>query len=158
MNEQSQEKTQLLEIYKIHAAAVDNVSRRREMANRTYLGATTAIGAAMALVTGLEGGPMWGAGLGLAILGGLVQMGWKGVIQSHKQLNEHKCNTLLELEKQLPFDFYQKEWESMKKGEEPKVYLQTTIAEKRLPSILLMAFALAAVGFAAYGISGLCGS
>ena len=147
----------LLQIYKLHSGAVDDVSRRRAMANRMYLAATTAIGITMGVVGRLGEGAiaLWGIEAGLAVLGALVQLGWLGVIKSHQQLNEHKCNVLIELEKELPFDFYSKEWKSMKEGREPKVYLQTTLAEKTLPKFFFWAYIVAG---AAAALAGGCGA
>ena len=151
---QGENTNQLIEIYKIHAAAADDVSRRRDSANRMYLGATTAVIIAMGVIARLGTGdvPWWTAIAGLGVLGALIESGWLGVIKAHRQLNEKKFEVLLELEKQLPFDFYQKEWGLMEEGKNPKVYREVTIAEKDLPRYFQWAFVVMTVGATVWGL------
>lgn len=151
---QSPNITELLEIYKTHAAAVDDVSRRREMANRMYLAATTTVAITMGIIGRFGTGevPVWLVEAGMALVGMAIQWGWVGVIKSHRQLNEHKCMTLIDLEQHLPFAFYEKEYERMKKGEEPKVYFETTKAERLLPRVFMAAFTAVGATSVVWGI------
>ena len=137
----------LLEIYKVHAQAADDVSRRRDSANRMYLGASTAVGITMGVTTrvGTEEIAAWVVVLGLSCLGVLIQLGWLGVIDSYRQLNGAKFNILLKLEEKLEFDFYTQEYEVMGKGKDKRKYHELTLAERTLPRVL-------GVGFAAAGI------
>ena len=141
----------LLEMYKIHAQAADDVSRRRDSANRMHLGATTSIGIALAIITRFGTGevPEWVVVIVLCTLGGLVQLGWLGAIQSYRQLNQHKFSVLLEMEKELPFAFYTKEYDAYGRGSDGKLYRELTKVEKRLPWCFLGAFTI--VGIAAAG-------
>lgn len=58
---QGENTNQLIEIYKIHAAAADDVSRRRDSAIRMYLGATTAVIIAIGVIARFGTGdvPWW---------------------------------------------------------------------------------------------------
>lgn len=154
MEKRDNETAALIEIYKAHTRGVDEVSRRRAMANRMHLAATTSVGITMGVVGRFGSGdvPVWIVEAGLGVLGMLIQAGWLGVIKSHRQLNQHKCDTLLELEKRLPFDFYQKEWDAAKGGKDPKVYLEATIAERTLPKCFMAAFAAATAVTTTWGI------
>lgn len=143
-----------LEIYKIHAAASDDVSRRRDSANRMYLGVTTSIVITMGIVGGWDDGGWrtWGSLTGLSALGWVVQAGWLGVIQSYRQLNRAKFAVLLELEKNLTFDFYTREWKEAGEGKDPAKYREATIAEKDLPRYLQWAFGVVGIAAAGAGV------
>ena len=144
MDTNEKDKDRLLEIYKVHAAGADDVSRRREGANRIFLTATTALVVTIG-VTGRFGTgstPGWIIIGGLAWAGFLIQCAWLGVLTSYKHLNSGKFKALHELEKKLPYTFYAKEWEAMRKGEDPRTYTKMTVAERTLPRIFQGGFAL----------------
>ena len=144
----------LLEIYKIHAAAADDVSRRRDAANRMYLAITTTIVLVFGIITRYGSGaiPTWLTIEILALIGVLIQSAWLGVLKSYKQLNSGKFVVLSELEKELPFAFYTKEWEVLKEGKDKEVYTKMTITERSLPRILQWIFAIIAVVSGAWGL------
>lgn len=133
---------ELLEIYKVHAVAADDVSRRRDSANRMYLAATTAIFVVMgiALREGTFGIPTLIVIAFLSIIGALIQYAWIDVIDTYKQLNECKFKVLCELENEIAYSFYQKEWNHMKQGQNK----QMTVTEKNLPILLRLAFGMCA--------------
>ncbi len=139
---------QLLEIYKLHASAADDVSRRRDNANRMYLGATTSVGITLGVVARFGAGdvPAWAVVTAMSILGGLLQLGWLGVISSYRQLNAKKFAVLLRLERALPFDFYQQEWQEMGEGKDKSKYQEITLAERHLPKLFLAGFAVTSIG------------
>lgn len=144
----------LLEIYKIHAIAADDVSRRRDSANRMYLAATTAIAVVMGIA--MRGGtgeiPTWIVTMILSVMGALIQSAWIDVINTYKQLNSCKFKVLHEIEEDMAYPFYRKEWEYMKQGQDPLVYKKMTVTEKKLPVLLRRGFWGCAVASSGWGI------
>ena len=153
------EDAQLLEIYKLHAQAADDVSRRRDNANRMYLAASTSVGITMGVAGrfGAEEVPAWIVLSALSVLGVLMQLGWLGVIKSYRQLNSNKFAVLLRLEEKLPFDFYSQEWKEMGEGHDKRRYVEMTIAERTLPKVLGVVFLIAGVMSAVWGMAEMCG-
>ena len=154
MKEGEEEQRILLEIYKIHAAAADDVSRRRDAANRMYLAITTTVVLVFGAITRFESGiiPTWLMIEILALIGILIQSAWLGVLKSYKQLNSGKFAVLSELEEKLPFAFYMKEWEILKEGKDREIYTKMTIAERYLPRIFQWTFVIIAVVSGAWGL------
>ena len=148
------DKDRLLEIYKLHAAAADDVSRRRGGANRLFLAATTALVVTIGVIIRFGTGtfPVWVVILGLAGAGFLIQCAWLGVLASYKQLNSGKFKALQDLEEMLPYAFYTREWEALQKGEDPNTYAKMTVAERGLPQIFRMGFAIVGLIALVYGI------
>ena len=153
------EAAQVLEIYKLHAQAADDVSRRRDSANRMYLAASTSVGITMGVAGrfGAEEVPAWIVLSALSVLGIVIQLGWLGVIKSYRQLNGKKFAVLLRLEKKLPFDFYTQEWKEMGEGRDKRRYVEMTIAERTLPKVLGVAFLIGGMMSAVWGVAEMCG-
>ena len=131
---------QLLEIYKLHAGLADQVSNRREGANRLYGTLAVALlvfsGAALRFGVGSIPGEL--VAIGLAVSTILVCGSWIRVVRSYKELNREKFRVIHELEGHLPFDFFLKEWDPKKSGGKSNRYLQLTIAEYSLPLIFML--------------------
>ena len=101
-----------LEIYKLHADLADRVSQRRLGTNRIYAGAL--VGMMLFLGALLRvGGSHTHGGLEFSVIGvvgALLAVSWALVIRSYRQLNDGKFDALLELEKQLSYRFFEREW------------------------------------------------
>ncbi len=78
----------------------------------------------------------------VAILGLILCLIWFINIRSYKQLNAGKFKIIGEMEEQLPFSCYKKEWEILGKGKESKKYLQLTRVEQYVPFILAIPYLL----------------
>ena len=130
----------LIEIYKLHAELADRVSQRREGANRLYV--TLLVGLVVFVTALLRFGAgdrsiqmiMWPVGA----LGALLSASWYIVIRSHRQLNDGKFLALHELEKQLPYAFFTREWELLGEGRDVSRYWKLTTVEVALPSIFFL--------------------
>ena len=141
---------ELLEVYKLHAKLADNVSQRREGANRLYV--TLITGFIVLLVAMLRFGsgdiPVWIILAAGGAIGALISASWFVVVRSYKQLNSGKFAVLQELEEQLAFPFFTKEWENLGGGENRRKYLKMTVAETCLPAIFfLLSIALIIIAF-----------
>ena len=92
-------RTELLEIYKLHAELADKVSQRREEANRLY------VGLLLGLIVFLAALLRFGVGdvpekiilFSAGAIGSLLSISWYIVIRSYRQLNSGKFKALHEL-------------------------------------------------------------
>lgn len=133
---------ELLEIYKLHAELADRVSQRREGANRIFVGLLT--GLLIFLVAFLR----YGANIlsenlviiAVGILGVALSVSWYVVIRSYRQLNDGKFKALHELEEQLAYPFFKREWELLGEGRSIKRYWKLTVVETSLPIIFSILF------------------
>lgn len=137
----------LLEIYKLHAQLADRVSQRRETANQRYAGLLTAL---TAFVGALFKFGNWDESMDivLSVIGGLgvlLSISWCIVINSYRQLNSGKFKALQDLEKELPYPFFKREWDLLHKGEDRRRYWKLTVVENFLPLIFFLIFLCFAV-------------
>ena len=136
------EQKERLEIYKLHAELADRVSQRREGANRLY------VSLLVGLVVFLAALLRFGMGeapeqlvLGvLGVFGVLLSISWMIVIRSYRQLNTGKFAALQELEKELVYPFFTREWELLSEGREISRYWKLTEVERGLPIIFILLF------------------
>ncbi|MCY4211171.1 MAG: hypothetical protein OXE97_09050, partial [Gammaproteobacteria bacterium] len=97
-------KSELLEIYKLHAELADRVSQRREAANRLHIGILSGLGLAASIF--IEAGITESVNfvfLAVGILGSVISASWWVVIRSYRQLNAGKFKALDELENEIAF-------------------------------------------------------
>ncbi len=132
----------LLEIYKLHAHLADRVSQRREGANRLYAGMlTTFVAFTGALIRfGVDDGSIPTVVTVTSIVGIFLSLSWYIVIRSYRQLNSGKFKALQEMEKELPYPFFKREWELLKEGKDYRSYWKLTVVETFLPSAFLVLF------------------
>ena len=132
---------ELLEIYKLHAQLADNVSNRRATANRFYMLVLSGLVALFsALIQRQNGIPLGYLMVGFGLFGTVLTFGWYIVIRSYRQLNTGKFLALHELEEQLAFPFFKREWELLEEGKERKTYWRLTIVETFVPFIFFICF------------------
>ena len=137
-------KEHLLEQYKLYVEMADRVSDRRERTNRFYISLLSVLLALLSIVFGrnildefqtvvfLTIGVL---GLGLCVL-------WNINIRSYRQLNSGKFKVIHEMEQNLPFSCYDREWKILGEGKEAKTYLQLTRVEQYVPVILAVPYLL----------------
>lgn len=133
--ENHSDKTELLELYKLHAELADRVSQRREGANRLYVTLLTGILILLAAVLryGTEIIPVWAILTGGGFLGIVLSASWFIVVRSYRQLNRGKFGALLELEEKLAHAFFKREWELLKEEKNTSRYWQLTVVEAFIP-------------------------
>ena len=133
---------ELLQIYLLHAELADRVSQRREGANRLYMSFLLALIVFLATMArfGMGDVPDWLALGATGIIGASLSGSWLTVIRSYRQLNTGKLKVLNELEEQLPFQFFKREWELLGEGKDRKRYRKLTKVESALPYIFLAFF------------------
>ncbi len=137
-------KEHLLEQYKLYVEMADRISDRRERTNRFYISLLSVLLALLSIAVGrniLDGFQtvvfmiIGILGLGLCIL-------WNINIRSYRQLNSGKFKVIHEMEQDLPFSCYDREWEILVEGKEAKTYLQLTRVEQYVPIILAVPYLL----------------
>jgi hypothetical protein len=135
-----------LEQYKLYIEMMDRTSNRRNQMNGFYTSLLSALLALITIATNKDISQFKDvkfqavAFLAVAILGILLCIIWYINIQSYKQLNSGKFKVISELEKQLPFACYDREWELLKKDTRYKGYLTQTSVEKVVPFILAIPY------------------
>lgn len=150
------DRTELLEIYKLHAELADRVTQRREGANRLYVSLLAAIVTFLAVsirfgVGNLPVGVMLGSA---GVFGALLSLSWFFVLRSYRQLNFGKFRALHELETKLAYPFFTTEWKLLAEGGERKRYWKLTVVETGLPWIFFALFvALSLYSFTVTGAS-----
>ena len=147
MDEQKQE---LLEIYKLHAELADRVSQRREGANRLYVSLLVGLVlfAAAILRFGTDGLSVDTVLFWTGTLGSILSVSWYIVIRSYRQLNTGKFNALQDMERQLAYPFFTKEWELLGEGKKRSRYWRLTVVETALPLVLFLLF----IGLAIFAV------
>ena len=136
------DQSQILEIYKLHAELADRVSQRREGANRLFVSLLTGLMVFLAAFLRLGTGDL-GAGAVMVffgIAGAALSVAWFVVIRSYRQLNTGKFEALHELEKKLPYPFFQREWNLLREGRDFRRYWRLTVVETSLPIIFFLLF------------------
>lgn len=137
-----------LEIYKLHADLADRVSQRRLGTNRIYAGALVGMMLFLGALLRVDGsnthdGLVFSV---IGIVGALLAFSWVLVIRSYKKLNDGKFDALLELETQLTYQFFAREWyflghedksdknnEKSDKRKKDRKYFRLTVVEQFAP-------------------------
>jgi len=142
-------KSELLEIYKLHAELADRVSQRREAANRLHFSLLSGLGLFAGVFTefGEEDSLVNHMFLIVGVLGTVISFSWWVVIRSYQQLNSGKFKSLDELEDKIAFPFFRKEWQALKNS-----YWKLTDVETILPVTFGVLFLCLAV-FQAYALT-----
>ena len=136
------EQNERLEIYKLHAELADRVSQRREGANRLYVSLLVGLVVFLAALLrfGTKDTPEQLALGAIGLFGFLLSVSWLGVLHSYRQLNSEKFRVLHELEKEIAFPFFTKEWDPESEGGKSNRYWRLTKAEWSLPIVFGLLF------------------
>lgn len=135
----------LLEEYKIFVSLADKTSVRRGQASKFYISVLSALFALLSLIIEREIVTISQPILlfGMSILGLAICLTWYLNIQSYKQLNSLKFQVLHEMEEQLPFRCFTREWEILKLQNQKKNrnnYVRLTTVEGFTPLIFAMPY------------------
>lgn len=137
------EKQILLEIYKTYHDSIEKVAEKRQNTNSFFLTLNTGILELIGFLFQKDAPvilkPLY---LILPIIGIISGVFWLKLVNSYRQLNKGKFDVLYELEEQLPFDVYNKEWNKLGKGENPKIYKPLTSIEKFIPKTFIVLYGL----------------
>ena len=131
----------LLEQYKLYVEMADRISQRRDQSNRFYSALLTGLLVVISVVAKLFDWQTSGNLLSVILISvGLAGLAvctiWFINIRSYKQLNSGKFRIIHEVEEQLPFPLYKKEWDYLRPSAGKKKYFQLTRIEQFIPIAL----------------------
>ena len=134
----------MLEQYKLYVEMADRVSARRALANTFFLTVNTAL---LSLVTLYSNGEFivevrLNAAILTAVTCGLVvfNVSWWLIIKNYHQLNAGKFRVIHELETKLPAAPYDREWQLLGRGVDPKKYRPLTRLERIVPMAFIIIY------------------
>lgn len=135
----------LLEQYKLYVEMADRISQRRDQSNRFYSALLTGLLAVISVVAKLSDWQTSGNLLSVVLISvGLAGLAvcaiWFINIRSYKQLNSGKFRIIHEVEEQLPFPLYKKEWDYLRPPAGKKKYFQLTRIEQFIPIALAIPY------------------
>lgn len=135
---------QLLEQYKLYVQMADNLSSRRDNANKLYISLLSGLCAVIALTIKdlpfSEGANVVFMIMGL--LGVLVCYVWHINLKSYRQLNSGKFKVIHEIEEMLAFPCYSREWDVLGRGKDKRKYIPLTRVESAVPKIIGLPYLL----------------
>ena len=139
----------LLEQYKLYVEMADRISQRRTSANTYFLSVNSAILAFVGYLTiGTDPDYMWL----LALSGCLLTLFWFNIVLSYRNLNTAKWQVVQDIEKRLPISPYDAEWDSVQRGNNPKLYRPITHIESWVPWVFFALHLI--VFFSTFPLSG----
>lgn len=137
------EEDRLLEQYKLFVDSALKVSQRRTETNKFFISILSALLAFLAFVftkkicIGYERIVL----LSFSILGLLLNSVWFINLMSYRKLNTAKFKIINDMEKQLPYPCFDKEWDELGRGES-KDYKTLTSIEQLVPAIIAIPYLL----------------
>ena len=130
----------ILEQYKMFVSSAEKVSDRRSNLNTFYLSLTTTlIGVIGYLKTNTIDNSNYII-IGLSISAVLICIYWVNLLENYRKLNSGKFKVIHEIEKELPLNLFEYEWEKLGKGKNPKLYKKLSNVEKVIPFIFGVLF------------------
>lgn len=130
-----------LEQCKFYGQSTHQVSNRRLKNNRFYLRLLIALLG----VAGIGGKLGFITPIGILFIGAIglpFCVLWTFHILSYKQLNSGKYRVLWQIAEDLPYDPFQMEWDRLKQGDEPDVYIKHTTVEVWWPRVFGFFYAI----------------
>lgn len=122
-----------LEIYRISVEMADRVSQRRQSANSFYLTLSTLIFGSSTYIKTEESNSIYA--ISISVSGILVSTLWHSSIQSYKSLNAAKFKVIHDLESNLPYQYYKKEWRLLDPDQDGVRHKQFHVTESAVPKI-----------------------
>lgn len=134
----------LLEQYKLYVQLADNVSARRIDAGKFYITLLSALLAVIPFAVDQNTPPGIRRLVFLLIgfLGVVLCVIWIVNIRSYKQLNALKFQVIQEMEQQLPFASYAREWEILDEERERFSYRRLSKVEQYVPALLIIPYVI----------------
>lgn len=113
----------------------NSISQRRDTMNNIFITLNLAIMAAVSTVWDIKSILILVAGIVVCVL-------WILFIRNYKQLNAVKFEVINKMEKSLPYQAFNKEWEKLKRN---KKYMDGTKLEKFLPIMFIILYVVTAI-------------
>ncbi len=132
----------LLEQYKLYVEMADKISERRMQTNKFYISILSALLALLSILISKDSFNQTLTFAIVSLLGITLSILWYINIKSYRQLNSGKFKIIHEMEQNLPFPCYDREWQILGEGKEKNKYLQLTRVEKYIPLILSIPYVI----------------
>ena len=134
----------ILEQYKMYVEMADRVSSRRGLTNTFFLTLNTLVFTLFGVFWKDRPGKISTLALVPLLIAALVQCAtWWFTVRSYRQLNTGKFKVIGLLEERLPASpYWSAEWQALKQGKDPRVYLPLTYAEQVVPALFAVIYAL----------------
>ena len=110
----------LLEQYKLYVEMADRISERRMQTNKFYISLLSGLLALLSILVSVGKLNQTLIFVIVSLLGIALCILWHINIRSYRQLNSGKFKVIHEMEQDLPFPCYDKEWEILGEGEKKK--------------------------------------
>lgn len=131
LKDEDRYKNQLFDQYRLYVEMADRISQRRTTANTFFLTANAAL---LTVASGFKND--FGKYMYLvSAVGIIVSLFWFFCIRSYKQLNSGKFKVIHEIEKKLPLQLFDYEWEILGRGKSFKKYWPLSHVECAVPFI-----------------------
>lgn len=141
-------KEHFLEQYKLFVETAEKVSSRRASANNFFIAAHTLLIGIITVFNPAESiHPI--IVLALGVFGGILCYVWWIALNSYRQLNGGKYKVIQEMESELPFPTFKREWDILENGVNREKYRQISKIEKFVPLMFLLPYIVITV----YGVS-----
>lgn len=129
-------RSHILEQWKTAVEMSNSLSDRRTNMNNIFLTINAIL---IALITfELEK-----KSIGFAVVGVMICVIWLANLSNYKKLNSAKFKVINELEKKLPANVFDCEWEIVGRGEDGKKYKRMSQIEKLVPCIFMLVYIVA---------------
>ena len=125
----------ILDQYNIYVSSAEAISHKRQAANTYFLTINTLLAAYYGIQISSTFSEIYQVAVSLA--GIVLCYTWYRLIRSYKDLNTAKFKVIHQIEMLLPLKPFDEEWEMVGRGENPKLYLQFTKVEMRIPWIFM---------------------
>lgn len=135
-------RTDLLEQYKFYAGTSSEVSNRRLKTNRFYVSLLSGILVAFPFVLDLDNLTPFRLVVMLTIgfVGVVIAVVWFFNIWSYKQLNSGKYEVIHDMEEELPYACFTREWEILGEGRHFQKYVTHWKVERMVPWLVAIPY------------------
>lgn len=139
----------LFEQYKLYINGIENISNRRDNANKYFISINTGIVASLGfLITDFQVKIPFFLLL-ILLFGMVISVIFWFLLNSYAQLNSAKFKIVHIIESKLPIELYKKEWNLLGEGKDYKKYYPFSHIEKIIPCLF---FVFYFVGFIYFSI------
>lgn len=131
-------KAHILEQWKIAVTMSNAISERRTNMNNIFLTLNSML---VALITF----QFEKKSMGYALIGIVVCLIWISNLENYKKLNTAKFKIINKLEKELPANVFDYEWDLVGRGDDGKKYKRMSNLERIIPLIFVLVYVVAIV-------------
>jgi hypothetical protein len=143
------QRSEVLELYKLAVEMADRVSARRGTSNAFFLSVQSALVTLVGFgIPKLSQSPWW-VPAAVALAGVTLSATWWMQLRSYRDLNGAKFTVINKLEDRLPIKIFADEWEVLKRDPVPgwrKRYAELGTSERVVPLVFAVAHTILFVG------------